>query len=74
MSVHVYHPYPVAARLTIGLRVHAALAAIAGAVYEWNERGRQRRLLARLDDRMLRDIGLTRLDVEREVSKPFWRG
>jgi uncharacterized protein YjiS (DUF1127 family) len=37
------------------------------------ERGRQRRALVRLDDRLLRDIGLTRLDVLQETAKPFWR-
>mgnify|MGYP001549016919 FL=1 len=39
----------------------------------WQERRRQRFTLARLDDRMLRDIGLTYADVEAEISKPFWR-
>ena len=34
---------------------------------------RQRRSLAALDDRMLKDIGLTRCDVAAEVSRPFWR-
>lgn len=38
------------------------------------ERFRQRRALGQLDDRMLRDIGLTRLDVEQEITKPFWQG
>ena len=37
------------------------------------ERRRQRVALARLDHRMLRDIGLTAADVEGEVSKPFWK-
>jgi len=37
------------------------------------ERRRQRNALARLDHRMLRDIGLTAADVEGEVTKPFWR-
>jgi uncharacterized protein YjiS (DUF1127 family) len=36
-------------------------------------RQRQRYDLATLDDRMLRDMGITRLDVEREANKPFWR-
>ena len=39
----------------------------------WQERARQRAALAALDDRMLKDIGLTRADVTQEVSKPFWR-
>jgi uncharacterized protein YjiS (DUF1127 family) len=49
------------------------LVALADGLLAWLERGRSRRLLARLDDRMLHDIGLSRADVERESSKPFWR-
>ena len=41
--------------------------------YGWRDRRRQRHALMRLDDRLLRDIGLSRADVEREASKPFWR-
>lgn len=36
-------------------------------------RHRQRYDLAQLDDRMLRDMGISRLDVDREANKPFWR-
>jgi uncharacterized protein YjiS (DUF1127 family) len=39
----------------------------------WQDRRRQRQTLARLDDRMLSDIGLTAADVDAEISKPFWR-
>ena len=31
-----------------------------------------RRALARLDDRLLRDIGLTREDAEAELARPPW--
>ena len=51
--------------------VHPVVAAwrlIAG----WIERSRQRRMLATLDDHMLRDIGITRADAARECEKPFW--
>jgi uncharacterized protein YjiS (DUF1127 family) len=73
MSIHVYHPYSVTAKLAFGERARAALSAIADAFSAWQERVSQRRTLARLDDRMLRDMGLTRSDVEHEVSKPFWQ-
>jgi uncharacterized protein YjiS (DUF1127 family) len=39
----------------------------------WRRRLRDRRELALLDDRSLRDIGLTRYDALREARKPFWR-
>jgi uncharacterized protein YjiS (DUF1127 family) len=39
----------------------------------WYERARQRRNLARLDDRLLRDIGIDRATALGEISKPFWR-
>lgn len=46
-----------------------AVAAIAG----WSARAQQRRRLAELDDRLLRDIGLDRPAALREAEKPFWR-
>ena len=49
------------------------LVRLADRIAVGHERRRQRLALARLDDRMLRDIGLTMADVEGEVSKPFWR-
>jgi uncharacterized protein YjiS (DUF1127 family) len=39
----------------------------------WIERARQRRALADLDDRLLRDIGTTRREAMDECDKPFWR-
>jgi uncharacterized protein YjiS (DUF1127 family) len=41
-------------------------------VFKWRERVRQRRQLYALDERMLKDIGITRVDVEREAGKHFW--
>jgi uncharacterized protein YjiS (DUF1127 family) len=39
----------------------------------WIERARQRRMLSELDDHMLRDIGITRVEAACECEKPFWR-
>ena len=39
----------------------------------WWELARQRRTLAALDDRELADIGVSRSDIDGEISKPFWR-
>ncbi len=40
---------------------------------EWQRRRRDRGELARLDPRLLRDIGITRYDALQEASKPFWK-
>ena len=55
-----YHPIP---------PILAAWSLLA----QWIERARQRQALAGLEDRMLRDIGITRVEVARECEKPFWR-
>jgi uncharacterized protein YjiS (DUF1127 family) len=47
-------------------------AAIRGVLF-WMERSRQRRALAELDDRLLRDIGLTREEALQERANPFWK-
>jgi uncharacterized protein YjiS (DUF1127 family) len=47
---------------------HAMMSLVA-----WTQRTHERRQLLELDDRMLKDIGLNRGDVERECAKPFWR-
>jgi uncharacterized protein YjiS (DUF1127 family) len=58
----------------IGRKVLPGLfARICDVVLGWSERSRQRRHLAELDDRLLRDIGISRVEVEAEASRPFWR-
>jgi len=49
------------------------LVDVAGLIALWQERSRQRRALMKLDDRMLRDIGIARSEAEYEADKPFWR-
>jgi uncharacterized protein YjiS (DUF1127 family) len=39
----------------------------------WRQRLRGRRALVLMDDRSLRDLGLTRYDALYESRKPFWR-
>jgi uncharacterized protein YjiS (DUF1127 family) len=41
-------------------------------VLGWQELARQRRALLALDERLLKDIGITRADAELEASRPFW--
>ena len=40
---------------------------------EWQERSEQRKHLAGMNERMLKDIGISRADAAREANKPFWR-
>ncbi len=40
----------------------------------WRRRARERRELAQLDRRSLRDLGLSEGQVQFEANKPFWRG
>jgi uncharacterized protein YjiS (DUF1127 family) len=39
---------------------------------EWRRRRRSRTSLSLLNDRMLKDIGVSYAEAEREVNKPFW--
>ena len=48
------------------------MAKLMGYLAEWRARARSRYLLQQLDDRMLRDVGLSRADVARECAKNFW--
>ena len=49
-----------------------ALAQAWNTALNWQSRSRSRANLARLDDRMLKDVGLDRSDIQREIDKPFW--
>jgi uncharacterized protein YjiS (DUF1127 family) len=50
-----------------------AAARVLATFREWRRRAHDRAQLAGLDDRVLRDIGLTRADAEFLSNKPFWR-
>jgi len=52
--------------------VGAAVLLVADLLSTWWLRARERRHLQALDDNMLKDIGVTRADVEFESHKPFW--
>jgi len=57
-------PYP---------NLHSSPGALFKTVAIWIERSRQRSALANLDERLLKDIGITRTDAAHEVATPFWR-
>jgi uncharacterized protein YjiS (DUF1127 family) len=49
------------------------VAVVVERFYAWQDRARERANLMTLDDRALKDIGLTRCDVAEIAQKPFWR-
>ena len=54
---------------SVGVPSFGSVAALAAT---WFDRMRSRDSLARMDDRLLADIGLTRAEAEAEASRPFW--
>ncbi len=42
-------------------------------LFVWQERTAERAHLASLDDRLLKDMGISRSEAAREIHKPFWR-
>jgi uncharacterized protein YjiS (DUF1127 family) len=54
-------------------RIHVLLARGLAVLRTWEQRSSGRRALRHLDDRLLKDIGLSRAEAEWEARKPFWR-
>lgn len=48
------------------------VAALPHALRVWRQRRHRRRALAKLDERLLRDIGESRADADLEIAKWFW--
>lgn len=57
----------------IGDACAKAMLRVVDVLETWAARAEQRRQLAGLDARMLRDIGRSEADALRESAKPFWR-
>ena len=52
--------------------VESFLSAPFATLATWSERLKQRAALAEMDERMLKDIGLSRAHAQVEADKPFW--
>lgn len=59
--------------LGLGRGLFSALFSAFDTLLTWQERASQRAALDSLDDRMLKDIGLSRSMIAAEVGRPFWR-
>ena len=69
------HPASLAPALglaIVGRTVHAVLRQL-GDLMKANANRRQIKLLAEFDDRVLKDIGLLRSDVDGALAEPFYR-
>jgi len=55
------------------LDVKALAATALARLLHWHDVARQRRALLALDARILKDIGISRAEAEREAGRPFWR-
>jgi len=63
LSLHYSSTAPLAGTFTAFNQIFAT----------WRRRARERRELASLDHRTIRDLGLSRSEILFEANKPFWR-
>ena len=68
-----WRPREIERKLPLSERIGAAAAAAIDHVRVWRERVRSRQALLRLDDHMLRDLGIDRATAQYKGSRPFWR-
>ncbi len=65
------------ANISLHYSSHAPLAgtftAFGQIMAGWRRRAHERRELAKLDHRSLRDLGISPSEAQFEVNKPFWR-
>ncbi len=72
-AVELERPAERARRATEPGRAARLIVAALRLLQAWRERAWLRRELPMIDARMLRDIGLTRAELEGEAEKPIWR-
>jgi uncharacterized protein YjiS (DUF1127 family) len=58
--------------LTIHRRSASSWSRVKQRITEWRFRARSRCELMNLDDKCLRDIGMSRCTADFEAAKPFW--
>jgi len=68
-----WRPREIAPVPPLSERIAAATLAVFGQIKEWRERVRSRQALLKLDDHMLRDLGIDRATAQFKGSLPFWR-
>lgn len=64
---------PIPAHADAPAAPRGAIRRVLATLRTWQVRVRTRRQLLTFNDRMLADIGLSRVDADREAAKPFWK-
>jgi len=54
-------------------RAVVRVARLPDTLYDWQWRARTRHRLMTMDDRLLKDMGISRYDALHEAKKPFWK-
>ncbi len=75
------HPYDLPLAAAVDRAGHRSLPAAVGraakqlahTLHVWRCRIEEREQLRKMNEHMLKDIGIDRADAYREASKPFWR-
>lgn len=55
------------------INISTVFARLRAVVIQWRQHARSRRILTRLDDHALRDLGLTRSEIETQPAISYWR-
>ncbi|WP_428925162.1 DUF1127 domain-containing protein [Marinibacterium sp. SX1] len=69
LTTRTLSPLAAAPRLPLTALFAVKVAAV---ITLWDTRKRTRNDLARLEDHMLADIGVTRSEAQKEARRPFW--
>jgi uncharacterized protein YjiS (DUF1127 family) len=59
--------------LSVWWRLRKRAAGVVETLFAWHARSSDRQRLLAIDGHMLRDIGVTKIAVQQEAMKPFWR-
>jgi uncharacterized protein YjiS (DUF1127 family) len=70
-DIRQFPPGPISRRL--GRPITGLVEGVTAWLRRWRERAKSRQHLSALSDHMLKDLGLSRAQVENEIAKSFWR-
>lgn len=72
MNAHTRLPHLIALE-QISEGLHQSFTTVIQTLLKWEHNYQTRKELAKMGPHLLDDIGLTKIDVEQELKKPFWK-